>query len=68
MVEQVDRSVARIMAKLDELELTENTLVLLTSDNGGLHKIYTGVGEQVTSNSPLRGRKERCSRAAFECL
>ena len=57
MIEQVDQSVGRVMEKLDELGLTENTLVLFTSDNGGLHKIYTAVGEQVTSNAPLRGEK-----------
>jgi len=57
MIEQVDQSVARVMAKLDELGLTENTLVLFTSDNGGLHKVFTAVGEEVTSNAPLRDEK-----------
>ncbi|MHC5068115.1 MAG: sulfatase [Planctomycetota bacterium] len=49
MVETVDQSVARIMAALDELGLREQTIVLLTSDNGGLAR--------VTSNLPLRGGK-----------
>lgn len=36
MVEHIDRSVGRIMAKLEELNLEENTLVIFFSDNGGL--------------------------------
>ena len=48
MVEAVDEGVGRILALLDELELREETLVIVTSDNGG---------HSVTSNAPLRGRK-----------
>lgn len=39
----VDRSVGRLMEKLDELGLRENTLVVFTSDNGfscGQHGIW----------------------------
>ena len=57
MVDQIDQSVRRITEKLDEHGLSDNTIILFTSDNGGLHKIYTGVGEVVTSNAPLRGEK-----------
>ncbi len=57
MIEQVDHSVDQITRKLDELGLAENTIVIFTSENGGLHKIYTAVGETVTSNAPLRGEK-----------
>ncbi|MEW4526316.1 sulfatase [Maioricimonas sp. JC845] len=57
MIEHVDESVGRIMAKLDELDLAENTLLVFTSDNGGLRQTYTGTGEIVTSNAPLRGEK-----------
>lgn len=57
MIEHVDESVGRIMAKLDELDLAENTLLIFTSDNGGLRQTYTGTGEIVTSNAPLRGEK-----------
>lgn len=35
MIEHLDDSVGRIMAKLKEAGLSENTLVLFTSDNGG---------------------------------
>jgi len=49
MVLSVDRSLGRILDVLDELDLAEDTVVLLTSDNGG-HGV-------VTSNAPLRGMK-----------
>ncbi|HSG70955.1 MAG TPA: sulfatase, partial [Planctomycetaceae bacterium] len=49
MIESVDDSVGRVLAKLDELNLTENTVVIFFSDNGG----FGGA----TSNHPLRGSK-----------
>ena len=39
MVHSLDENVGRIMTKLDELDLARNTLVLFTSDNGGVWKI-----------------------------
>ena len=59
MVEALDDSVAEILAALDELGLAENTVVLLTSDNGGLHKpdgMFAPDG--ATSNAPLREGKK----------
>jgi arylsulfatase A-like enzyme len=53
MVEAMDLAVGRVLGKLDELGLAENTLVLFTSDNGGLS---TSEGWP-TSNMPLRGGK-----------
>lgn len=50
MVESVDEAVGRVMAKLDAHELTETTLVIFTSDNGGLKPA-------ATDNSPLRQGK-----------
>ncbi len=35
MVESLDNSVGRIMAKLDKLGVTDDTVVILTGDNGG---------------------------------
>ena len=35
MIESLDESVGRIVAKLDELDLAEKTIVILYSDNGG---------------------------------
>ncbi len=57
MVEDLDTSVGRILKKLDELKLSNDTIVVFTSDNGGLRKIYTGVGEVVSTNAPLRDEK-----------
>src|SRR5690606_15005437 len=37
MVTRMDRSVARILAKLKELGLDEQTLVMFSSDNGPTH-------------------------------
>ena len=48
-VEQVDLSVGRVLKKLEELGLEENTVVFFTSDNGGLL--------DRTSNLPLRAGK-----------
>jgi len=48
LVESVDDSVGRILQKLEELKLADNTVIIFTSDNGGL------VLNNVTSNLPLR--------------
>lgn len=53
MVEAMDQAVGTVLEKLDELELAERTLVIFTSDNGGLS---TSEGWP-TSNLPLRGGK-----------
>jgi arylsulfatase A-like enzyme len=53
MVEAMDLAVGKVLAKLDELGLRDNTLVVFTSDNGGLS---TSEGWP-TSNLPLRGGK-----------
>jgi arylsulfatase A-like enzyme len=53
MVEAMDLAVGKVLAKLDELGLTKDTLVIFTSDNGGLS---TSEGSP-TSNLPLRGGK-----------
>ncbi len=49
MVETLDKSVERIVSKIDQMGLRENTCIIFISDNGGL--------VPVTSNSPLRGGK-----------
>lgn len=50
MVESVDESVGRVIQKLEELGIEENTMVIFTSDNGGLTP-------NNTSNYPLMGGK-----------
>ena len=53
MVQSVDESVGRVMQKLADLGIERNTIVVFTSDNGGLS---TAEGWP-TSNVPLRGGK-----------
>jgi uncharacterized sulfatase len=57
MIDDLDASIGRILEKLDEWNLSDNTIIVFTSDNGGLRKIYTGVGEVVSTNAPLRDEK-----------
>lgn len=53
MLERLDASVGRILRALQEHGLAENTLVIFTSDNGGLVAGNT----PPTSNAPLRSGK-----------
>ncbi len=60
MIASVDESVGRVMKKLEDLKLDGKTLVIFSSDNGGVGG-YLEVGvkakEGITSNAPLRGGK-----------
>ncbi|MEA2708760.1 MAG: hypothetical protein QOF78_1361 [Phycisphaerales bacterium] len=60
MIYSVDESVGRIMALLDELKLADNTLLVFTSDNGGIGS-YAAAGinkmNGITDNAPLKGGK-----------
>ena len=53
MIESVDNQVGKILNKLQELNIDQNTIICFTSDNGGLS---TSEGSP-TSNLPLRGGK-----------
>ena len=55
MVETMDAAVGTVLTTLDELGLADNTVVVFTSDNGG---VSAGDGK-ATSNLPLRGGKGR---------
>lgn len=57
MVEHIDRSLGRIMQKLDDLNLNENTVLIFFSDNGGLYQRFDKGGEPVMVNLPLRDEK-----------
>jgi len=59
MVVEMDRDIGRLMAKLEELGIAENTLILFQSDNGGPEQGYYGVEETIglTSNAPFKGGK-----------
>ena len=52
MVEGVDQSVGAVVAKLRQLGVSDRTVVIFFSDNGGLSK-----DGRITSNLPLRGEK-----------
>lgn len=51
MIQSVDDSVGRIVKKLQDLHLSEDTVIIFMSDNGGLTHL------PVTSNAPLREGK-----------
>lgn len=55
MVEAMDAAVGDVLASLERLGLTENTVVIFTSDNGGV----SSGDAYATSNLPLRGGKGR---------
>jgi len=56
VIETLDDTVGRLLAKLELLKLTENTIVIFTSDNGGLH-VPEGPHRKITHNSPYRAGK-----------
>ena len=67
MIEATDQSLGRIRAKLKELGLEDNTIVIFTGDNGGMSASnqYRGINHPrerlnsrfASSNLPLRGAK-----------
>lgn len=68
MVEAMDESLGRVMSKLKELGIDDNTIVIFCSDNGGMSAGNFGRPSKVlnpqtpdknfsTSNLPLRGGK-----------
>ena len=57
MIASIDESVGRVVAKLDELKLTDNTIILFASDNGGVGGYEDIGGKGITDNAPLRGGK-----------
>ena len=50
MIEHTDESVGRILTALDEHQITDRTIVVFFSDNGG--------ESRCTANAPLRGEKQ----------
>jgi len=55
LIESVDDSVGRLLAKLEELKLSENTVVIFTSDNGGLATITTNLSLRAGKGSAYEG-------------
>lgn len=54
MVEHMDDAVGMVIQKLKDLNLYDNTIIVFTSDNGGLIR---GGKKKVTNNDPLRSGK-----------
>ncbi len=61
IVEELDWSVGKILDKLVELGIDDNTVVMFFSDNGSTR----ASSEYVVSNEPLRGRKASMFEGGF---
>ena len=68
MVEAMDESLGRILRKLEDLGLADDTIIIFFSDNGGMSGANFGRADRIvsekeldaafsTSNLPLRGAK-----------
>ena len=56
MIESMDDAIGTLLDTLDRLQITDNTIIVFSSDNGG--NMYNEVdGTTPTSNAPLRGGK-----------
>ena len=61
MVHSLDKNVGRVLAKIDELGIIDNTFVIFTSDNGGyINKCKLNRELVVANNAPLRSGKGSC--------
>ncbi len=58
MITRMDREIGKLLAVLEELKLTENTLVVFTSDNGPLYEKLGGTDTDFfKSAGDFKGRK-----------
>ena len=60
MVEHCDDMVGRIVKTVEKAGLTEKTMIVFTSDNGGLYRRYDyreEADDNVSSQAPLKGEK-----------
>ncbi|MDR3403275.1 MAG: sulfatase [Chthoniobacter sp.] len=63
MVQSLDEAVGRLLDTLDELKLSDHTIIVFFSDNGGVNwwepdmKTQAGMDSAPTSNAPLRAGK-----------
>lgn len=58
MITRLDKEIGRLMKSLDDLGLSENTLVVFTSDNGATFESGNqGASNYHDSNRPFRGHK-----------
>jgi arylsulfatase A len=56
LIETLDAAVGRLVAKIDALGLSTNTIIIFTSDNGGLH-VPELKHERITHNGRFRAGK-----------
>jgi arylsulfatase A-like enzyme len=56
VIETLDETVGLLLGKIDALGLRTNTIVVFTSDNGGLH-VPEGGHRTITHNTPFRAGK-----------
>ena len=58
MLASLDENVGRVLHRLDDLKLTDRTVVILTSDNGGVDfSTAKSANRPPTSNAPFRSGK-----------
>ena len=59
MIASVDESVGRVMQTLDELKLADNTVLIFTSDNGGVGGYNRPDGLQRDPGMEGKGKKAK---------
>jgi len=57
VVTNLDAQIGRLLARLDDLGLADNTLVLFSSDNGPEDICIPGSSHSAAGDTPFRGRK-----------
>ena len=60
MVHAMDANIGRLLSAIDALGLSDNTVIIFTSDNGGLSTISSPTWAAPTSVKPLRAGKGWC--------
>jgi uncharacterized sulfatase len=55
MIEHLDEGVGRLLDKLDELGLTDNTVVIFTSDNGGMNRVASMAPKRMAKGASYEG-------------
>lgn len=55
MIESLDDGIGQIMTRLETLKLVENTIIIFTSDNGGLLSSTTNLGLRAGKGSAYEG-------------
>jgi arylsulfatase A-like enzyme len=55
MIESLDEGIGRILTRLETLKLTEETIIVFTSDNGGLLSSTTNLGLRAGKGSAYEG-------------